>query len=409
MAQVRKPKALAPDRITLLVITDEQDSSTRRSPQVIKDRTSKHFARFMQMLKEPVCDNTVIVKNVGDSLMIRVDIEITAEKVVAIVRLILDAQDDLHSDESTGMPIDIRVLVAFCVSAVNGNSITGPLNSELEKLGVKVNDIRQKLPGGRLATWLNQDLFGTPVARAFRSSGIPKGRELIIEDSVAKLMDSKLGDDGGSISDLQIGPKVAFSPIRGLEDLFDIRRAEVHHGNLRAIAKDHLKEHVWLRSVQRYDPIQQTTRQEDTLTYRQQQIRVLTEMVIPDNSIDHWHQALSHIEHGANYLRYIGHRRHGGSWTKLDGNSGREREKIRLADLVVLGAYPEFDTYFNIREAISELKLSGAALEGKQLLFARTTIFWSPRDRKDPPIWQAASKKRRLVCCYSRTSFRWAA
>jgi len=213
-----KAKAGDAGRTTLLVITDEIDSATRRQPDIIRQRTAKHFARFANLLFSPLCssERTILVKNVGDSLMIRVDIEKSHDGVAKLLKSILAIQSDLASDNSTGTPLEIRALVAQCddTQVIDGERIKAPLDVELAQINPKLIAAppSHKFPGVRSngQCWLWGDLFGPDVARAFRASGIPKKRDLVVEDSVAKLISPGL-DDGGDIGEgLLFGPRVVF-------------------------------------------------------------------------------------------------------------------------------------------------------------------------------------------------------
>ena len=76
----------------LLIISDEVDS-TKRSPSEVQERTPKHFAAFLKiLLKDPhfVRNTTYVVKNIGDSLMIRVTADDGAGEVVRLLGKILD-------------------------------------------------------------------------------------------------------------------------------------------------------------------------------------------------------------------------------------------------------------------------------------------------------------------------------
>lgn len=393
--------------LTLLIITDEKNSSTRRDHTTITKHTSQHFARFIKLLIQPELPKTILVKNIGDSLMIRVQTKRSPDSILNLLNAILDAQKDLSNGRER---IHIRVLVALLSDnkhqPLEGKSISSFLQDKLRKSLNKRERERvlpPKLPGKQtIPRWLNGDLFGTPVARAFRASSIPKECDLVVENSVAKLVNNRLSPSGGTVSNLEFGPSVAFSPINGLDDLYDIGRPQLNrNGNLEP---DESKEHIWLRTVKpankaaphcnvskdREDPIGK-----DALIRRQQQARVLTELVmLPDKkylekATHFWQRALSAIENKADYFRFIGRPILAGTW--INGPNGTPvEEDTPLAHLVVLGAYPEFDTYFNIREAILKLRKECVSKSDKTLKFAQTTMLWSPRarDMEAPNYWR---------------------
>lgn len=384
--------------LTLLIITDEKDSSSRRDHTTIKNHTSRHFARFIKLLIQPDLPETLLVKNIGDSLMIRVQTKRSPDSILNLLKAILKAQEDLRKGRER---IDIRALVALLSDnkhkPLEGNSISSYLQEVLRRtVGKKEreHDLPPKLPGKQtIPNWLKGDLFGTPVARAFRASSIPKECDLVVESSVAKLVDNHLGPDGGTISSLEFGPNVAFSPINGLDDLYDIGRPQLNaKGDLEP---DESKEHIWLRTVNFANntaPHCNTSKngekpiEVDALIRRQQQARVLTELVMlwdqhAEEAAYFWQRALSAIENKADYFRFIGKPLLAGTW--INGPDGpREEVETPLAHLVVLGAYPEFDTYFNIREAILELRKECVNKRDKALKFAQTTMLWSPRARE---------------------------
>lgn len=385
--------------LTLLIITDEKDSSSRRDHTTIKKHTSQHFARFIKLLIQPDLPKTILVKNIGDSLMIRVQTKRSPDSILNLLNAILDAQKDLRNGRER---IDIRALVALLSDnkhqPLEGNSISSYLQSVLRRTVDKRERERvlpPKLPGKQtIPRWLKGDLFGTPVARAFRASSIPKECDLVVESSVAKLVNNRLSPNGGTISNLEFGPNVAFSPINGLDDLYDIGRPQLNaKGNLEP---DESKEHIWLRTVNlannsaphcNVSKDREESIAVDALIRRQQQARVLTELVMlrdkqhSEKATHFWQSALSAIENKADYFRFIGRPLLAGTW--INGPNGTPvEEDTPLAHLVVLGAYPEFDTYFNVREAILELRKECVNKPDKALKFAQTTMLWSPRARE---------------------------
>ena len=389
--------------ICLLVITDELMASTHRNPAFIKGRTSMHFARFIKLLEDPLCrsDKTILVKNVGDSLMMRM--EISSERIGELLNKILEAQNDLLEKKSIGGPIEIRVLVALCDGyVVEGEDLYQSLRTEINNLKINIEhtSLRAKLPGNRgRKSWLCGDLFGPAVSRAFRGSGIHKGPELIVEDSVAKYTYQDMPADGGTFKGFHFGPRVAFSPIKGMEDIYDVRKGDVAPDNRPTWEN---KEHVWLRTVHQ-DKVYTPSEKFNTLALRQQQARVFTELVLEKHeSILHWCDILRKIDNGANYYRAIGHVVYGRSWSNESVNKLGNIAEVSMEEvqLVVIGAYPEFDTYFNVREAILNQKKINSHTH--PLLYARTTLFWEPAVKRVKNFWPIVDPGRFFVVLLGR-------
>lgn len=332
--------------------------------------------------------------------MIRLEVEQEHGPLIDLLNAILQAQEDLRKGSDI---VEIRVLVARLSDTkhhpVEGREISTYLSRELRRSiaanGTRKGHLSSTLPGGKnVSGWLRNDLFGTPVARAFRASSIPKECDLVIERSVAALVRPRLSDAEVTVGNIRFGPSIAFSPINGMSDLYDIGRPTLQaDGKLGA---DTNKEHVWLRTVSRADtrpkvgrPHTQSTSQavasDDALSRRQQKQRVLTEFVmLPDKlhakqSTTFWINALAKIENKADYFRFIGKPIKKHTW-RIDKAGTIIEEESPAADLVVLGAYPEFDTYFNIRDAIRELseQCADANVPSMVLRFAQTTLLWSP-------------------------------
>ncbi len=283
-------------------------------------------------------------------------------------------------------------------NVIEGKEIKTLLDTELGGLSAN-RTITRKVPGPRSGgrCWLWGDLFGPDVARAFRAAGIPKKSHLVVEESVAELICRGVlanrdpdDDDGGGVSNgLDFGRRVAFSPIKGMDDLYDVWRYRIDKAGERR--------HVWLRTVASAPKGREAkdgiVNRRDPLSERQQQIRVFTELVTSENQehVDKWIEILGDIENGAKYFRFVGRVKKAASW------SWNEKKKMLIPDrpnrersstVVVLGAYPEFDTYFNIREGILENEAAFAL--HYPLSYAATHLLWEPRQLADKVLWPRA-------------------
>ena len=97
----------------LLIISDEVESSQRSSPET-KARTPKHFFKFLvPLLTEPHLNRaaTYVVKNIGDSLMIRVAVSTNRDELSQLFHKIMSVQQELASLPGRDA-IKIRVFVA---------------------------------------------------------------------------------------------------------------------------------------------------------------------------------------------------------------------------------------------------------------------------------------------------------
>jgi len=177
-----------------------------------------------------------------------------------------------------------------------------------------------------------------------------------------------------------------------MDDLYDVWRERIDKPGVRG--------HVWLRTValaarapspKDKKPI---AHQKDPLSERQQQIRVFTELVTGTQTacVNRWLEILGDIENDANYFRFVGRVRKPAFWSCEKKNQplipiGADREP--MGTIVVLGAYPEFDTYFNVREGI--LENGDAFASAFPLSHATTHLLWEPRQQADKVLWPRAS------------------
>jgi hypothetical protein len=353
---------------TLLVISDEVGSA-RSSSAETKERVPRHFAEFLKLLLSPPHlerDGSYVVKNVGDSLMIRIAVTPKNNEVGNLLHRILLAQRNLATLPGR-KAIKIRVFVAKCEDCVCGHEIGERLQKELNEEEIALTKSKNKLPPPRNpeAAWFDGDMFGDAVNIAFRAAAIPRGTELIIEEEVTRLLFKestiRYGEEEANVKGLHISHAVAFTPVRGMEDLYDVG-----------------KEHLTLREVSLKNSAGAA------LSKRQQKARVITELwwgEAGDAEIIGCKNELMKIDNGAGFFHFSGLvKEH--SCNKL--GTGEEPR------LILFGAYPEFDTYWSIR---NELR----ARRGRDKILGKsiTSIVWEQfADPKwEPTLWSSQNAR----------------
>jgi len=157
--------------------------------------------------------------------------------------------------------------------------------------------------------------------------------------------------------------------------------------------------HVWLRTVKLGEQETNKNNPVDPLVKRQEQVRVCTELVLQKKvDVPHWMEVLTHIENGAGYFRLIGKVAKTACWSSSKPSLGLASEPSDSgADqrLVVLGAYPEFDTYFNVREAL--FANQEYYTKTKPLRYALTHLLWEPRVDAERVVWNAINSFKKFI------------
>lgn len=344
----QRPEALS--EAELLIITDQKDSSRNLTDDVIS-LTAKHFKVVLEKVKpyrNKGC-TTYVVKNVGDSLMIRFSTAKPKDIVPCLVRDLLDTQVQL--DEKRVHSPKVRIFLALLGEDqyVDGGSIAS----------LKMDTTDDFLPPPRWDEhWLARDVFGPGATLAFRAAQIPKEASLVIDDKVAKWLPNYQRDAGfefnydGTMS-IFVGREVAFSPIKGLDEdqlykfgLSDRTQVPFWRG------------HLFLRTVSN----DKSKIDKDSLILEQQKIRAVVRLVWPtepdEEIVKEWAEKLYRIDSNAGYIRSVGivDKEYPYCWWSqhLNDTAAAEIDEDETG-LVMIFAGPTDSTYQKIRRAIGDL------------------------------------------------------
>ena len=155
------------------------------------------------------------------------------------------------------------------------------------------------------------------------------------------------------VKDLHVSRRLAFAPIRGLEDIYDVG-----------------KKHLYLREISSPGSTA------NSLKKRQQKARVITELCwgkADDTLVNSCIEELKKIDSGAGYFRFRG------KVTERWWDAGKSKTK---GGILLLGAYPELDTYWSVRRELKVRKEPGRILGDAltSLVWEQSAIpTWAPR------------------------------
>lgn len=336
------------DFLEFLLITDQKDSSKNPHNEVA-DRTARHFNEFIPALK--VADVVDVVKNIGDSLMIHVRIKKT--NLVSFLKRILDAQNALSVGHAR--PNGHEAAVKIRIVAVYLDPKEHLLGQDIN--WAPVGKVQAEIPRERLAScphWLCGDLFGSSVALAFRASGIPKDDIFVVDDRLLKLSEGIGRKDEyfhveAKDGELHFGPMLAFSPFKGLEDIYIF-------GGKGPVEESQWEGHLFLRMVAKTkDALKLGPK--NPLALDQQKVRVFTDVVwigkAPDLETSKLRTEIEKKQQrdGFSSAAYI--RRYARISMFKEFPLGTPSHK---AGVVLIGAYPNPEAYRIIREELGELK-----------------------------------------------------
>lgn len=337
------------DVLEFLLITDQKDSS-RNPHNEVAPRTARHFNDFIPALQ--VTDNAKVVKNIGDSLMVHARIK--KANLAAFLKRILEAQKKLgegHAgqDGEHHAAVEIRIVTVY-------------LDPNEHLAGQKIDwnptdTIHAEIPSVRSNTcphWLCGDLFGSSVALAFRATGVPKQGIFVIDDRLLKLSQGIDRKDGyfhhqANGCELHFGPVLAFSPFKGLEDIYTF-------GGKGPVEESKWEGHLFLRMVAlTKDALKLGPG--NPLALDQQKVRVFTDVVwigkAPMVEMLKLRTAIEQKQQRDGFSS-AGYVRQYASVSML--KDFPEGTLSHDADVVLIGAYPNPEAYRVIREELGELK-----------------------------------------------------
>lgn len=238
--------------LDFLLISDQIGSSGAHMPAII-DQVKRHFVALLQCiseLPESGAHFTGVIKNIGDSLMVRIACDASA--LPMLLSNIIKAQERLEGETLNGA-IKLRILLIPLnrenEDYINGSRIMPEDAEDAADLNSKFAH-RVRASNGSLTEWLTGDLFGPKINLAFRAANLSIDESiLIIEDSLAKYLNPDAEENLASFpfelpdtTSLRIGERLAFSPIRGLDVLYPFARQNANgwpgHLFLRAVTRD---------------------------------------------------------------------------------------------------------------------------------------------------------------------------
>jgi hypothetical protein len=221
--------------VDLLVITD-QEGSSKLSVAETKNLAPIHFHLFLSALARLRAQGaeTYLVKNIGDSLMIR--IRCTNEEVPGVLAEILQAQDLATKQKLITGNLAVRVAIFLLNSEimVEGDKMA---TAAREEVAATLREESDAVPPKRWKgdtkgdTWLSGDLFGPSINIAFRGSHVSSSTLTIVEDAIAKIVWEQIEptrrfSSGPFPAPLNsslhafFGESLPFSPLKGFENLF---------------------------------------------------------------------------------------------------------------------------------------------------------------------------------------------
>ena len=256
----------------LLIITDQVDSS-KNQKVLVRAHTLRHFRVLIGAIHDfsagepcPSDDeHTYVVKNIGDSLMIRVWVR--KGRVGDLLQTLLDAQQKISGfeDEDGRIGIRIAVLKLRKKAILEGKELQfdPPFGEGEQRL----------LPPARWKSdnWLAGDLFGPNINLAFRASQLPADAILVVEEDVAKLVRKNAADRNGNDhtedrspfsyagqgKELWFTESLPFSPIKGVDNIYTTAKSKPSvewngHLFLRGVAERAENYHALAREQQKF-------------------------------------------------------------------------------------------------------------------------------------------------------------
>ena len=368
------------DRVDLLIITDQKGSSSNPS-QDLPEPTRRHFQRFVSLLKD--YPSAHIIKNIGDSLMIRVTCSNPGTDVPKLLRDILRAQQELNTSISQ-KPVQLRVIVMLLAPGefVYGKAIkySHPDDVDKRKTHPKQN-------------WLDGDLFGPNVALAFRASQIPTDPVLVVQEEVAALSSSYVESQPFSWkfdadSELHFGESLAFSPFKGLEALYSFAKKR----------GTWWKGHLFLRNVT--DDAGKA--KNNPIIRDQQKVRLFIRLVFSEEptkaDLDIWLPRVTEFEGNARYMRSVALVRKE-VWYCKPAHPQLKQRATNTGMFIAL-AVPMESTYNLIRERIREIKKQQ---QQGHFLYPISTFVYETNEETETPFWPSEEDRPQwYVVVFSR-------
>jgi len=293
------------DLLDLLLISD-QIGSSGVGVEVISRQIQEHFEGL------PGCifgitglhdQETSVIKNIGDSLMIRVVCDKSTLPI--LLSRLVDMLHELKVRRARGTPVLLRILIMQLVHEkeeyLKGESLNLPNNKIAGNFRGSNGSLKT------LKKWLKGDLFGPRINLAFRAASISvKVPVVIIEDSLAECLfgEGELSFDGFDVnrpgsSTLTIGPRLAFSPIKGLEERYPFA-VETNTG---------WPGHLFLRTVNKKALETMETEDLDALSLEQQSYKSFARFMwlgLPKpEDISYWVRVIQKSQGGALYFRSL--------------------------------------------------------------------------------------------------------
>lgn len=348
----------------LLIITDQKNSSKHLTHEV-KPRTKRHFEDFIKALPQTAS----VVKNIGDSLMIRVTLK-NAKDLPHLLKTILEAQQGLATrspSKPTETPIRVLVMKLDKEEYLDGKAIG---YSDPPKRKAKI----RPFPRAGAGHWLEGDLFGPNIALAFRASAVPSEAIVVVQDEAAKLLSDyregvPFSTNVGSAR-LYFGPALAFSPFRGLQEIYKFAGEGPYVGSWWC-------GHLYLRMIHTDEKKVQVddTNATNALVLDQQKARIFTELVWlqkeTDVEVAKWKDQLSKAEGKAGYIRSLARIQESYRFPQKDLSSPKTGY-----GLVAIGAYPNQEAYASIRASVEQIK----KISGTNFAYPVTTEVYVPEN-----------------------------
>lgn len=298
-------------RLDLLLISDQIGSGKTRMSE-LAGQVQRHFETLFECISGLPGANAGdiwVIKNIGDSLMIRVSC--SSADIPTLLRKLTSASPPVN--RRTQPPVNLRILVMMLKRGSHDDFILGetiwPENEDRTKdLDAKYAS-RVRGAQGSLTKWLEGDLFGPGINLAFRAASIPVDTpSVIVDEEIIKYLDWHRADSGlpfeFHLSDednnkIQIGQRLEFTPIRGLEKQYV------------ACEPDNAgwSGHLFLRSVRKFDSNLDNKQSVDALAHEQQRYKCFTRFMWSEEpnpeDLDELAGAILRFQAGASYFRSL--------------------------------------------------------------------------------------------------------
>lgn len=307
-----RPEAIAVEteaaaQLDLLLISDQIGSSKAFLEQ-IDHQVVTHFVGLIECIfSAPGVDTTrsMVIKNIGDSLMVRL---VCAESSFPELLFRILSKVNALAEHTIKSPVNLRILLIPLISETDfksGEEIIKDLQAtkkaELLANGHLANFIR--LAGGSWDKWMQGDLFGPKINLAFRAANLSIHDPIVIvEDSIVNGLNLAGNQDGRpfdlvvSGKTLQLGRRLGFTPIRGLEKQYRPCKPNPAAG---------WDGHLFLRTVSVADG----STKRDPLEAEQEKYKCFTRFVWKDfpksSDIRNWAREVQKDQGRAQYFRDI--------------------------------------------------------------------------------------------------------